>query len=183
MRPPFTPIGEKARWYYIYDLYKDAPVGSIVTYQAMADKLSLDPDADRHTIQVAQRRAAEELLEVNLRSVESVPRSGYRITEDKHKLVLAERQQVRARKSIERGKAQVDYVDLASLDAPTKMIFEAMAWKFAEQQEAIRRLDVRQKRQQKQIEAVAASTEMTAEQMTDLQRRLARLEAERQPDA
>ena len=68
------------------------------------------------------------------------------------------------------------------MDAATRDIFEAMAWKFAEQDDALRRLDVRQRRHEQQLKNAVSSQAHTAEQIAERQERLAKLEAERPPD-
>jgi hypothetical protein len=177
---PFTPQGDQARWRYIYDLLVKAKTGEIVTYEAMGDALSLDPDADRHKIQMAMRRAAREHLKIDLRSVEPVANAGYRVTETERKLELARKHQAKAVRSVRRGRAHVDYADLASVDEATRNLFEAMAWKFAQQDEVIHRLDVRQKRHERQLQATVSAQEETAQQLADLRERLARLESGQQ---
>lgn len=181
---PFTPAdGVRARWRQIYDLMAKAEAGEVVTYEAMGEVTGLDPETERHKIQVASRRAAQELLKINLRSVESAPNAGYRIAETPRKLEIATRHQSKARRSVRRGRDQVTYVDLSEVDDATRAIFEAMSWKFAEQDEAIRRLDVRAQRHERQLQAAASSQEHTDTQLADLQARLAKLEAERNEEA
>ena len=177
---PFTPAGERARWREIYALLAGADTGDVVTYEAMAAALGLDAAADRHKIQVAMRRAAREFLVIDLRSVESVPNTGYRVTETERKLELAKRQQSRGARAVRRGKDQVTYADTAALDEPTRALFEAMAWKFAAQDEAIRRLDVRAQRHERQLQAAASGLQQTEAQLARLQERLEKLEAGRQ---
>jgi hypothetical protein len=176
---PFVPAGEQARWHYLYDLLVKADTGGVVTYEAMAEALGLDPVADRHKIQMAMRRAAKEHLEQDRRSVEPVPNSGYRIVETERKLDLARRYQGKAQKAVRRGRDQVEYADLSLVDDATRAVFEAMAWKFVQQDEVIHRLDVRQKRHERQLKAAVSAQQQTTDQITELQERLAKLEAGR----
>jgi hypothetical protein len=176
---PFQPAGERARWREIYDLLARTETGGVVTYEAMAEATGLDAEDDRHKIQVAMRRAARELLLIDSRSIEAVPNTGYRVVPTEGKLVLASDYQGKARRAIQRGHDQVTYVDLSGLDEPTVELFRAMAWKFAEQSEAIHRLDVRQRRAESQIKAVTAGQQATADEVAELRERLAKLEAER----
>jgi hypothetical protein len=180
MMAPFIPQGDRARWRIIYDLLVKTETGDTVTYQAMAGALGLHPDRDRQKIQMAMRRAAKEHLENDLRSVAPVPNEGYRIVETPRKLELASKHQARAVRSVRRGRDQIEYADLAGLDDATRTLFEAMAWKFGQQDEMLRRLDVRQKRHERQLKAVVGTQEETAQQLDDLRERLAKLEADRQ---
>lgn len=174
---PFTPVGTRARWKVIYDLLTRAEVGDVITYDEMAGALDLDPDDDRHTIQMAMRRAALEHLRNEFRSVEVVRGEGYRIAETVQKLEIASRHQVRAIRQVRRGREHVVNVDLNGVDDATRSLFEAMAWKFAQQDETIHRLDVRQRRHERQLAAAQADHQQTQDQLTALGERLARLEA------
>jgi hypothetical protein len=176
----FVPQGDRARWKILYDLLRKAATGDVVTYQAMADALGLDADADRHAIQMAARRAAQELLKADLRSTDVVPNEGYQVVETVRKLDIARRHQGRAARSVARGRAQVDNADLSTVDDATRAIFEAMAWKFEQQDEALRRLDVRARRHERQLKAATSAQAQTEAQMADLAARLAKLEADRE---
>ena len=177
---PFTPAGEVARWKIVYDLLRAAETGSIITYAAMGEALGLDPaePAGRHGIQMAVRRAAKEHLEMDLRSVAAVPNQGYRVVPTEQKLDLASRHQRRAVRAVQRGRSHVVHVDLEGVDDATKALFEAMAWKFEQQDEALHRLDVRARRHERQLQAAATHQEQTNQQLSELAARLARLEAE-----
>lgn len=176
---PFAPHGSVARWKIVYDLLRETETDAVLTYEVMAKALDLDPVADRHPIQMAMRRAAKEHLELDLRSVASVPNEGYQVVPTEQKLDLAGRQQGRAVRAVRRGRAHIDNVDLHGVDDATRAIFEAMAWKFEQQDEALHRLDVRARRHERQLQAVATHQEQTAAELAALAERLARLETER----
>lgn len=178
---PFTPAGDRARWRVIYEeLLSKARTGDIITYEAMAEKLNLNADEDRHVLQMAMRRAAREHLLVDSRAVEAVRNSGYRIVEPEVGLVLAKQHQRKAIRSVRRGHDHVIHVDMSELAPDIRLLFEAAAFKFAEQEEALRRLDIRQQRQQQQIAAAASGLERTADQIARLEARLAALETGRE---
>jgi hypothetical protein len=179
---PFMPAGERARWRIIYELLTAAGTGDIVTYEAMGLALDLEPEKDRHLIQMAVRRAGREHLLADSRALEPVPNAGYRIVEPSKQLELASRYQGKARRSVRRGHEQVTYVDVSGLDEATRQMFEIMAWKFGQQDEVIRRLDVRQQRMQRQVEAAASAAEHTSGEIASLRARLEKLESERQAD-
>jgi hypothetical protein len=61
-------------------------------------------------------------------------------------------------------------------------MFEIMAWKFGQQDEAIRRLSVKQNRMQRQVEAAVSTSQQTSDELTQLRERLEKLEAERKND-
>src|SRR5438270_12459950 len=79
MPQPFEPIGAKARWRIVYDLLLRKQVDDRVTYVELGTLLDLDPDDERHTIQMSMRRAAQEYEREGKRALESVPNVGYRI--------------------------------------------------------------------------------------------------------
>lgn len=179
---PFTPRGSAARWKIIYDLLRETETNGILTYEIMGKALGLDPDlpSDRHAIQMAMRKAAKEHLELDLRSVAPVPNEGYQVVPTEQKLDLAGRHQSRAVRAVRRGRSHIINVDLASVDDATRAIFEAMAWKFEQQDEALHRLDVRARRHERQLQAAATHQEQTEQQLAELAARLAKLEGERE---
>ncbi len=176
--PPFTPAGDRARWKVIYDLLALANPGDTVTYEAMGLALDLDPVKDRSAIQMAVYRAAREYLTGDLRAIEAVPNVGYLVVEASRQLALAEHHQVKGRRSIRRGREQVTYVDTSGLDEDTRHMFEVMAWKFGQQDEAIRRLNVAKNRMQRQLDAVSSGKADKGE-LDALRERLEKLEAQR----
>jgi hypothetical protein len=174
---PFRASGDHARWKIIYGLLTATETGDILTYEAMAKALGLDPDEDRHKLQMAVRRAAKEHLVNDLRSLEPVTNEGYRVVETPKKLELAGQHQAKAKRSIARGRAHVIHVDISGMDETTRQAFELMAWKFAQQDEMIRRLDVRQQRTQRQVEAARADLDLSTDQISKLMERMDALEA------
>jgi hypothetical protein len=181
MTQPFRPIGDRARWKSVYELMRKTGTGGVITYAMMGAALNLDPDADRAKIQMAARRAATELLNVDLRSTEAIRNRGYQVVETSRKLEIARKYQGRAARAVRKGQAHVTHADLANLDPDTRAVFEAMAWKFEQQDEALRRLDVRARRHERQLAAAQSAQQQTSVQMTELAARLAALEAAREP--
>jgi len=182
---PFQPIGDRARWRVIYDLLRDTPVGGVLRYEDMGTALGLDPETDRHVIQMAMRRAAREHEVCDKRTVESVANEGYRIVQTPEKLRLAERDRRKSGRSLARGSSKVVNVDLSGVEPETRHAFEVVARAFAMQMEFNRRFDVRQKRLEKAVddmsqrtERTEERTERTEEEIADLKARLARLEGE-----
>ena len=76
---PFDPIGDVSRWKLAYEVVRAAATDTVVTYDELGEALGLHPVHDRHPIQMAMRRAAKELEEVDKRAVNAVPNKGYRI--------------------------------------------------------------------------------------------------------
>jgi hypothetical protein len=172
----FKPLGDQARWRTIYDLLTAAPVEGIVTYDEIADALSLHPESDRHVIQMATRRAAKELLEHDRRSVDVVVNHGYRIVRAAEHMTLAKRQQKRSTKALKRGHDQVTYVDLSELDPETRSAFEVVARAFAAQMDINRRLDIGQKRLKESLDSMTERQDRSDDEIRRLRERLDRLE-------
>jgi len=177
---PFEPTGDRARWRIIYDLLVKAETDDTVTYEDMGYALGLDPVADRHLIQMAVRRAAREHESADNRALDAVPNVGYRIVKAPEHLTLAQRHQKKAGRSLARGKSKVDHVDLSGVPPETRRLFEVVGMAFKMQADFNQRLDIRQERLERQVQAAVSAQEHTSEEMTELRKRLDRLEAERE---
>lgn len=177
---PFTPSGATARWRIIYDLLQPLQVGDVLTYEEMGKALDLHPRTERVTIQLAMRRAARELEEVDKRAVDVVTNKGYRVVEPKEHLVLARRHQQKASRSLNRGQSKVVNVDFNLIDPETRKAFEIIASAFAMQIDFNQRMDIRQKNLEEAVRAVTQQTEQHAErtdtEIEELKARLRRLE-------
>lgn len=175
----FAPHGDRARWRDIYDLLCAARVDDVVTYEQMAHALGLDAVADRHRIQMAVRRAAQEHETVDKRAVDSVPNVGYRIVRAPEHVLLARRQQTRSSRALARGHSKAVNVDLSGVDAATRHALDTVARAFALQMDFNRRFDVRQRRLEEVLTTVQQSAQRSEEEIAELRSRLERLE---QPD-
>lgn len=174
---PFDPIGEKARWRIIYDALVKVPIDGVIDYATLGGTLDLDPDADRHAIQMAMRRAARELEEVEKRAVESVPNIGYRVVQPPEHLRLAQQQQRRSRKALMRGQSKVVNVDMNALDPETRKAFDVVGRAFAMMMDLNRRLDTRQKRLENTVEEIVGRSDRSEAEIAELKERIARLES------
>jgi hypothetical protein len=178
---PFTPIGPTARWKAVYaDVLLKKTRGQTATYAEIGKVLDLDPESDRHTIQMSVRRAAQELLRENDTALEAVNNVGYRLVQPDEHSGLAKKQQRRAKKSLQRGHDQVVHVDFSKMDPEARKAVEVMANAFAMQLEFNRRLDVRQQNLEKAVGAVVTRQEKSEQEIQELreelERRLAALE-------
>lgn len=175
-RDPFKPVGERARWRVIYDLLKNLDVGEVLTYAEMGEALDLHPDDDRITIQLAMRRATQELEQADKHTTDVVTGVGYRIAEPIEHLGLARKHQRKANRALVRGKDKATYVDLTGLPEEQKRAFEVVAAAFAAQLDFNKRFDVRQRNLEKAFNSVATRQEETETEVEELRERLARLE-------
>lgn len=172
----FEPVGETARWRTLYDMLQAADVGGVLTYEAMAEALSLHAVNDRHIIQMAMRRAARELEIVDKHAVTSVRNVGYRVVRPDEHVVLARGQQRRSTRALARGHSKVVNVDLNGLSPEVRQLTEATMRAFSMQLEFNRRTDVRQRRLEDAVTSMGQRAEKTEDEIAELRTRLARLE-------
>lgn len=181
MTPPFTPLAGRSRWEILYGVLVKHGVGDLIPYEELGGALDLDAVKDRHTIQLAMRRAGREYLRRDERALIAVPNEGYRVVRADEQVGLAQGRQRRARVQLARGQDLATYVDTSELSPEQRRVFEVMAVAFGMQMEVMRRLDVRQRRLEEALATMAARVETTEErtddQVRDLRERLERLES------
>lgn len=173
---PFVPRGDRARWRILYDILLAKAIDAVITYKEMGEALDLDPEADRHPIQMALRRAAKEYERENLRALEAVPNEGYRIVEPHEHLRLAHGQQERSKRALVAGRSKVVNVDLSGLDPEARKAFDVTAQAFSLLLDYSRRLDVRQRRLEDAVAGMAERHDRSDAEIAELKARLARLE-------
>ncbi len=177
---PFEPSADKARWRVLYEHLSRRKPGDLFTYEEMGEALGLDPVADRHTMQLAMRRAAKEFLYVDKHAVDSVTNVGYRVVLPPEHMQLARRQQRRSSKALKLGHSQVTNVDFNQMGPEERKAFELVARAIGMQMDFNRRMDVRQKRMEDAVGAVVARHDRSEEEIAELRARLERLEARRE---
>jgi hypothetical protein len=184
----FQPLGEVARWRVLYEMLRPLAPDSTITYEEMGEALELDSDGDRTTIQLAMRRAALELEQVDNRAVDSVRNIGYRIVLAPEHLTLAERHQRRARSSLVRSNSKVQHVDFNALDQESRKAFEVVGRALSWQIQQMSYLDLRQRDLETAVEAVQGAVTRTKsdveqhdDRLRELERRIAELRAEGLP--
>jgi hypothetical protein len=173
---PFVPVGDAARWRFIYDELTKLNVDDVLTYEALADTLDLDAKGDRHKIQMAVRRAAKEYLEVDKRALDAVPNVGYRVVEASEHLMLAQRFQRKSNRALVAGRSRVVNVDMNALEPEARKAFEVVAIAFSQMLDFQRRMDVRQKRLEQAVDTIANQHERSQAEIDQLKERLAKLE-------
>lgn len=165
MPEPFEPKGLEARWRTLYRLLQDVEVGGVLTYAAMAEALDLDVAADRHTMQLAMRRASKELETVDKHATEAVPNVGYRVVLPPEHLGLAKLHQRKMGRSLDRSRSKVTNVDYNEIDDMTRTTFELVGRALGMQQEMLRRLNIGQHNLEKAVTAVKVQQETDMEKV------------------
>lgn len=173
----FKPVGERARWLEVYDLLVATETNGVVTYEAMATALGLDPDADRQLLQMTMRRAAKEHEVVDNRAVTAVPNRGYRVVEPQEHLGLARRHQVRSTRSLKRAHSKAVHVDMSKIEPEARKALEMVASVIALQMDFNRRAESKLAAHDKAIQSLTEATERTDMEREEFRARLERLEA------
>lgn len=180
--PPFTPIGERARWKVVYEILAAAPMNGLVTYGELGNALGLDPDNHRNVIQQAVHRAARSHEELDKRAVDVVPGKGYRVVEPAEHIGLARRHQRKSTKALARGHSKAVNVDLNGLEPEVRAALEVIGHAFRLQMDFNRRFDVRQSKLEQTVRDIAdgqrTDRKRTDEEVAELRERLARLEGQ-----
>jgi len=176
----FKPAGEQARWKYVYEELREKPYGHTIDYAEMGKLLELDPVEDRHAIQMAMRRAAKELSEKDFKHIESVRNVGYRIVDLPGQLELSRTRKKKADKAMVRAQDPVEYVNkdlLAEANDEVRRGFYVLARAMDVLNQAHRHLDLRQQRMEAALESYTSKTDKNTDEVEELKRRLAALEA------
>lgn len=173
---PFKPKGAEARWRVLYRLLVAVPVGGVLTYEKMAAALNLDPLRHRSALNVAMRRAAQELEREDKRAVEVVRDEGHRVVDVDGQFRLARAHGRKAGTQLELAYSKATNIDLSNVDPEVRKGFELLARGFAEQMEINRRLISRQRRSERVLDSVSVRTDRTAEEVVELEKRLVELE-------
>jgi hypothetical protein len=173
---PFQPSGAEARWRVLYRMLVDIPVGGMLTYKQMAEALNLDHVRHRSALNVAMRRAAQELEQQNKRAVEVVRDEGHRVVDVTGQFRLAKAHGRKAGTQLALAYSKATNVDLANVDPEVRKGFEVLAQGFAQQMEINRRLISRQRRTERILDTVSVRADRTAEEVAEINRRLEELE-------
>lgn len=172
MTAPFEPIGAEPRWRIAYRLLTETEVGGIVTYDALAEAMGLDPASERALAQLAVRRALREYEKQDLHTAEAVRNVGYRVVDTNGHLMLARRHSRKAGTQHKLGKSKVENVDLSGAEPEVRKAFEVIAHAFAQQQQINRRILEKQARQDRALSLVAQRTERTDEELAQMRKRI-----------
>ena len=172
----FQPIGEKSRREMALDVLRQRAPGDVVTYDALAVALDLDPETDRSKIQAAVREAARDFLSIDLHALEAVRGEGYRIVLADEHVRLGQGQQRRSFRALQRSHKVVTKVDHAALSPEGRLLVDAVARAISVQVDFNRGFMHRLKRQEAATEAVTAQADRTDAEVAELRERLARLE-------
>lgn len=187
--------GELPRWRILYDVMIKLKPGDLITYVEMAGLLGLDIDVagNKSMLHAALRKAVDELLERHRTVFHLVRGRGYQVARPGQVIEVARQHQARAVAEIESGHTKIEAVDRSQVDSTTARLIEATAMGFARQAAMMRQLDVRQKRVETAMAALAETAytavnradetatrvDATEAEIGELRQRIAELEAQR----
>lgn len=109
----FQPKGDLAEWRKIYAYAKDRAADSIITYSTISTLLGREfPGGNRQPI----ARAAQELRQVDNKTLVSSPGKGYRIARANEHVAIAKTHQIRARNQVLKAVEVLDATDRGALN-------------------------------------------------------------------
>lgn len=174
---PFVSAGEQSRWKIVYARLCLKSIGETVTYEELGPLLDLDPRQDRHVMQAAIRRAADEYLDKDLRALEPVRGVGYTVVHPNAQLRLSRGHSAKARTQLMTAHRLVTSVDQTDMAADVATMYVAVSTGLASQLDVNRRQDLKNKQFEQAIEAASVRVERTEESVGAIQERMAALEA------
>jgi hypothetical protein len=157
-------------------MLRSTPVGHVVSYDRMGDALGMHPLEQRHALQMAALRAGRAMLVTDNRTIEAVPRVGYRVVEAAEHIRLGRRRQQASTKQLERGRDVVGHVDMSALTPELRGVVDAMRQAFAAQLDFNARIDVRQRKLEDALTRIEQTTQRDRADIADVLDRLRKLE-------
>lgn len=173
MTAAFQPIGDKSRRATVIDLIGGVDYDAVVKYEELESEL----EVDRATVQAAVNAAKPGLEREHRKSVVAVPNIGYRVVRPNEHHGLAVVHQRKSLRSLRRSLSKVNHVDASQLTEGERAAVTLAATGIALQLDYMRRNDIRAKRHEDMITATQQQTDRTADEVSELRERLARLEA------
>jgi chaperonin cofactor prefoldin len=169
-RAPFEPKGAEAEWRPVYRAVKKLKTDGIITYAELEELLGHQVSTDRSAIY----RAIRELEKIDKRTMEVVPRVGYRVVEAREHERLARVHQKRSRRQLGRSLRKVRSADRRHLTAEEAARLDDLEGRFSRLESMVRRLDDRQKVTENRQDKVERESADLAAQFQKLQDSLAR---------
>jgi hypothetical protein len=112
---PFAPKGDRAQKVIVVELAAKAQPGDLITFDAMAEALDLDPAQHRERIRQAVTAARPILLADHKRCLVADPGHGYRVAFAREFAGIAQTHRRKADRQIGKAMAVIDNVDVADM--------------------------------------------------------------------
>lgn len=170
---PFTPVGERPKWAYVYDALTGLDVGDTITYDQLAKALDVTRD------EFLQRRPGwykgmNRWCEDNHRALRPVPTVGYQVVDAPDHEHLAKNQHKRSKRALGRGRKLLENADRSRLDDDQKRRFDALEQNVSRQLDMIRRLDTRTTKVEQAVADAKRQNTVTEERIASLEEALRR---------
>lgn len=172
----FAPRGAISRRRVVLDLLGVAEYDTVVPYDDLMHALDVD---NIQSAQAAVNAAKPALEREHQRSLEAVPRTGYRILRPAEHLRLAQRHQKKSRRALTRASSTVTHVDLAGLTPGEQAAVTLAATSLSLQLQYMRRNDARLVRVETAAEVLRTNQTRSASEIAELRARLDILEGKK----
>lgn len=164
---PFQPLRAdgRSRAEVIFDHVATLDAGTVLDFAQLGELLELerpDPDIIRSAVYAANRRLRREAH----RSLEAVPRVGYRLLFAREHASQARRHQERARRQVRRSQEIVRATDITQLTESERRVHDAVEMLSAALVGALRYVDQRFRRHESAIEQLQFETAAAAERLS-----------------
>lgn len=148
-REPFTPLGDRARWRIVYEIFQRGDVGDVITYETLGAALGVNPHTDRYIIYQSVHQAAAVLLTEDGMALKAQSRVGYKITKPEERPELTKKQNAKAGRALQRTSDLAVHVDLSGLNPEARQALATLGQMASAQLRINRVLAGRQTRLQK----------------------------------
>lgn len=170
-RTPFTPIGEKPRWEYIYEELVTLDIGDTLTYERLHELLDVE---DRAAVRPPFYKAAQVWGSEAKRALRPIPNVGYRVVDAPEHEHIAKAQHRSARRKLRRSRQALANADRSRLDDGQRQRFDQMEATLGRHEDMIRRLDGRTAKVEKAVAESRRKHTVTDERISALEDALRR---------
>lgn len=171
---PFTPKGEEAMWKPIYRLFRDAEVGTVLTYEDIQAFTGWDVRENRAPLYQAQRKMEQQLR----RTIDNVSGVGYKVLSAPEHEGAAKKHHKRHRRQLTKAKRKLTSARREELDSEQVARFDRLESELGRQIDMTRRLEGRVLKVERAVEAKADSAVVVDQdaRLSRLEEMLARME-------
>ncbi len=156
----------------VYDAMQGLDVGDVLTYAAIAQALGADMFRPAHRSPFY--RAANVWGAEQQRAFMAVPNLGYRVVEPAEHEIMARYKHRRSRRQLNKGREVLHRADRSALNPEEVERFDRLEHTMGRQLDMIRRLDARQVKTERVVQASRQEITATAERVAVLEEALRR---------
>lgn len=168
---PFEPKGDVAQWRVVYDMLVKLEIGDLLRYEDLLEALDMKA---RERVRGPVRKAAAVWGEEFHRALVPVYGIGYRVAEPTEHELIARKHHRKSRRALGRSRAAIRDVDRSLLTPAERARFDRMEVELSRHSDMIKRIDLKQEKIQKTIEADRAARQATDDKVARLEEALRR---------